>query len=72
VLDLDIFFIFEQFLASGDIVFIVVNAQNPGVWREVVDNGGEGSASGSADIQNILDLLLVFVAFSNRSIGDSE
>ena len=49
MLDLNIRVIFEQFSASRNIVLIVVDPQNSGLFK-VVNDGRKGASGGSSDV----------------------
>lgn len=71
MLDFDVGLILEELLAGWDIVLVVIDAENAGLL-EAVSDGGEGSSSGSSDIQHVLDLLFAFVSLSDLTVGGSR
>lgn len=69
--DLYVWLIFEQLLAGRNIMFVVVDAKDAGLF-EVWSDGGEGSSSGSSDIQHVLDLLFGLVPEADLTVGGSR
>ena len=67
----NVFVVFEQFFAGGDVQWIVVYSQNSGMIENMHDSLKGSSCCGS-NIKHVFDFKVSFVSFSDESIGVSQ